>query len=92
MSVQCIDIKIFGQFLKVNCPNELRNDLKVAANYLNKRLQDLKVKTGVSNIEQLVLVTALNISYELEKEKIKIKNIIVRSNNMISKLKKHKII
>ncbi|XBC42151.1 MAG: cell division protein ZapA [Buchnera aphidicola (Meitanaphis elongallis)] len=91
MSVQYIDIKLFGRLLKVNCPNELSKDLKHAANCLNKRLQDLKIKTGVSNTEQLVFVTALNMSYELENEKLKVQEIILRSNKMIACLKKLKM-
>ncbi|XBC44218.1 MAG: cell division protein ZapA [Buchnera aphidicola (Schlechtendalia peitan)] len=88
MPVQCVNIKLFGQLLKVNCPDELSNELKHAANYLNKRLQDLKIKTRASNTNQLVLVTALNISYELEQERIKIKEVVIRMQRMISNLQK----
>lgn len=92
MPVQCIEVKLFGQLLKVNCPNELKNDLYNAVNSLNQKLQNLKIKTGVSNTEHLVFVTALNISYELEREKLKIKEIILRSKKIISHLNKLKII
>ncbi|XBC38035.1 MAG: cell division protein ZapA [Buchnera aphidicola (Floraphis choui)] len=92
MSVQYIDIKIFGKSLKVSCPNECSEDLQTAARYLNQRLQDLKVKTKVSNTEQLIFVTALNISYELENEKAKINKIILKLEAIISKLKKIKTI
>ncbi|XBC43180.1 MAG: cell division protein ZapA [Buchnera aphidicola (Meitanaphis flavogallis)] len=92
MPVQCIEVNIFGQLLKVNCPNGLKNDLYNAVNSLNQKLQNLKIKTGVSNTEHLVLVTALNISYELEHEKLKIKEIILRSKKIISYLNKLKII
>jgi len=34
-------------------------------------LQDLKVRTRVTNTEQLVFIAALNISYELAQEKTK---------------------
>ncbi|QCI23383.1 cell division protein ZapA [Buchnera aphidicola] len=87
MSIQYIDIKIFGRLLKVNCPNELSKDLRNAAHYLNKRLYNLKVKTGVSNTDQLIFVTALNISYELKNEKLKIREIIERLNKIITRLK-----
>lgn len=71
MSLKSIDIEVFGRFIKVNCPDENSSDLYYLANLLNKRLEYLKEKTGVSNIEQLIFITALNLCYELELEKQK---------------------
>ncbi|VFP86038.1 Cell division protein ZapA [Buchnera aphidicola (Cinara pseudotaxifoliae)] len=71
MSSKSIDIEVFGRFIRVNCPDKNSSDLYYLANILNKRLEDLKEKTGVSNIEQLIFITALNICYELEVEKHK---------------------
>ena len=50
-------------------PPEQRDALNQAAEDLNQRLQDLKERTRVTNIEQLVFIAALNISYELTQEK-----------------------
>lgn len=69
MSAQPVDIQIFGRSLRVNCPPEQRDALNQAADDLNQRLQDLKVRTRVTNTEQLVFIAALNISYELTQEK-----------------------
>lgn len=71
MSAQPVDIQIFGRSLRVNCPPEQREALSKAAEELDRRLQDLKVRTRVSNTEQLVFIAALNICYELEQEKHK---------------------
>lgn len=71
MSAQPVDIQIFGRSLRVNCPPEQRDALNQAADDLNQRLQDLKVRTRVTNTEQLVFIAALNISYELTQEKAK---------------------
>lgn len=71
MSAQPVDIQIFGRSLRVNCPPEQRDALNQAAEDLNQRLQDLKVRTRVTNTEQLVFIAALNISYELAQEKAK---------------------
>ncbi len=70
MSAQPVDIQIFGRSLRVNCPPDQRDALNQAADDLN-RLQDLKVRTRVTNTEQLVFIAALNISYELTQEKAK---------------------
>ncbi|EOV9684880.1 cell division protein ZapA [Cronobacter turicensis] len=71
MSAQPVDIQIFGRSLRVNCPPEHRDALNQAADELNQRLQDLKVRTRVTNTEQLVFIAALNICYELAQEKVK---------------------
>jgi cell division protein ZapA len=61
MSAQPVDIQIFGRSLRVNCPPE----------DLNQRLQDLKVRTRVTNTEQLVFIAALNVCHELAQERLK---------------------
>ncbi len=71
MSAQPVDIQIFGRSLRVNCPPEQRDALNQAAEDLNQRLQDLKVRTRVTNTEQLVFIAALNVCYELAQEKTK---------------------
>lgn len=71
MSAQQVDIQIFGRSLRVNCPPEQQDALNQAAEELNQRLQDLKVRTRVTNTEQLVFIAALNICYELAQEKSK---------------------
>jgi len=71
MSAQPVDIQIFGRSLRVNCPPEQQDALNMAAEDLNQRLQDLKVRTRVTNTEQLVFIAALNICHELAQEKVK---------------------
>jgi len=71
MSAQPVDIHIFGRSLRVNCPPEQQDALNLAAEDLNQRLQDLKVRTRVTNTEQLVFIAALNICHELAQEKSK---------------------
>ena len=43
----------------------------MAAEDLNQRLQDLKVRTRVTNTEQLVFIAALNVCHELAQERLK---------------------
>lgn len=71
MSAQPVDLQIFGRSLRVNCPPEQQDALNLAAEDLNQRLQDLKVRTRVTNTEQLVFIAALNICHELAQEKSK---------------------
>jgi len=69
MSAQPVDLQIFGRSLRVNCPPEQQDALNLAAEDLNQRLQDLKVRTRVTNTEQLVFIAALNVCHELAQEK-----------------------
>ncbi|CPR14600.1 Z-ring-associated protein ZapA [Brenneria goodwinii] len=69
MSAQPVDIQIFGRSLRVNCPPEQQEALNQAAEDLNQRLQDLKVRTRVTNTEQLVFIAALNVCHELAQER-----------------------
>ncbi|MEX7631557.1 cell division protein ZapA [Serratia marcescens] len=71
MSAQPVDIQIFGRSLRVNCPPEQQDALNMAADDLNQRLQDLKVRTRVSNTEQLVFIAAFNVCHELAQERLK---------------------
>lgn len=74
MSLQPVDIQIFGRMLRVNCPQEQQLALNQAAEDLNQRLQILKLRTKVSNTEQLVFIAALNLCNELTQEKLKTKD------------------
>ena len=71
MSAQPVDIQIFGRSVRVNCPPEQQEALNMAAEDLNQRLQDLKVRTRVTNTEQLVFIAALNVCHELAQERLK---------------------
>lgn len=71
MSAQPVDIQIFGRSLRVNCPPEQKDALYQSAEELNQRLLELKVRTRVSNAEQLVFIAALNLCHELSQEKLK---------------------
>lgn len=86
MSAQPIDIQIFGRSLRVNCPPDQREALNTAAQDLNQRLQELKVRTNVTNTEQLLFISALNISHELAQEKVKTRDYAARMEERIYSL------
>ncbi|AGC03538.1 cell division protein ZapA [Candidatus Blochmanniella chromaiodes str. 640] len=71
MPEQPIDIQIFGRTLRINCPPQQQDALNKAVEDLTKRLQDLKIRTRVTNAEQLVFIAALNVCHELAQEKLK---------------------
>lgn len=71
MTEQPIDVQIFGRTLRINCPPQQKEALNKAVTDLTKRLQDLKIKTKITNLDQLVFIAALNICHELTQEKSK---------------------
>lgn len=71
MIEQPIDIQIFGRTLRINCPPQQKEELNKAVIDLTQRLQDLKIRTKVTNLDQLIFIAALNICHELTQEKLK---------------------
>lgn len=71
MTTQRVDISVFGRSFRVNCPTEQKEALELAALDLDTRLTELKNRTGVSNVEQLVFIAALNVCHELAQERTK---------------------
>lgn len=88
MSAQPVDIQIFGRSLRVNCPPEQQDALNAAAEDLNQRLQDLKVRTRVTNTEQLVFIAALNVCHELAQERLKTRDYAANMEQRIRMLQR----
>ena len=71
METQAVTIQIFGRTLKFNCPVEEVDALTNAAKDLDARLIKLREKSPQIGSDQLIMTAALNLSYELTKEKEK---------------------
>ncbi|MWN06354.1 cell division protein ZapA [Gilliamella sp. Pas-s95] len=80
METQAVTIQIFGRTLKFNCPVDEVDALNRAAKDLDTRLTNLREKSPQVGSDQLIMTAALNISYELTKEK-------ERSNEFSDRLK-----
>lgn len=65
MSSQAVQVQILGRTIKVNCPAGQETALKEAARDLDNRVNELSERTNVTNTEQLLTITSLNICYEL---------------------------
>ena len=60
---------MIGYLLKIACPAGEESALIYAAEELNKRLVEAKNSTVITTPEQMLLMTALNLSYDLLKTK-----------------------
>lgn len=71
MSSKLIELNFLGQVLRLNCPEEQHEDLREAAKLLDERVTEMKERTGILQIDKVLAVVALNLSFELMQEKQK---------------------
>lgn len=71
MSSKSIEITIFGQTLRLNCPEQQHEELRAASQDLENKVAELKERTGIVQLERLLAIVGLNLSFELAQEKQK---------------------
>lgn len=64
MSGQAMDIKLLDRNYRVMCPDGQESALREAARQLDERLTDTRTTTKLSNMEQIAVMTALNLCHE----------------------------
>lgn len=65
MSSQSIELSVLGQVLRLNCQEDQHDALRQAARILDKRVSEMKERTGILQLEKVLSIVALNLSYEL---------------------------
>lgn len=58
-------IHIMGKEFNINCPDEEREEILQAAEFLNKKIQDIKNEGKIVDSDRVVIAAALGISHEL---------------------------
>ena len=71
MSGQPMDIKLLDRNYRVMCPDGQESALREAARQLDMRLNETKSSTNLSSMEQIAVMTALNLSHEWIQERQK---------------------
>ncbi|MAD54174.1 MULTISPECIES: cell division protein ZapA [unclassified Idiomarina] len=64
MASRTMDITLLDRSYRVNCPVGQESALQEAADALNERLNDTKERTNLHNVEQIAVMTALNLCHE----------------------------
>ncbi|HAD49282.1 MAG: cell division protein ZapA [Idiomarina sp.] len=64
MAGRTMDITLLDRNYKVNCPAGQESALQQAADALDERLRDTKERTSLTNVEQIAVMTALNLCHE----------------------------
>ncbi|MCR1837218.1 cell division protein ZapA [Pasteurella caecimuris] len=71
MSLKSVEIVVLGQVLRLNVPYEQEEDLRQAARNLDALVSEMKEKTGLIQLDRVLSIVALNLSFELTQEKHK---------------------
>jgi len=69
MSGQVVDINLLERNYRVMCPEGQESALREAARQLDERLNETRAATKLTNIEQIAVMTALNLCHEWMQEK-----------------------
>lgn len=69
MSGQPMDIKLLDRNYRVMCPDGQESALREAARQLDERLNETKSATKLSSVEQIAVMTALNLCHERIQER-----------------------
>lgn len=67
-----VELQIFGQSLRLNCPEDQQQALLTAARKLEDRVAQMKNQSGIIQLEKVLAIIALNLNFELEQEKAKV--------------------
>ncbi|PXW89708.1 cell division protein ZapA [Nitrosomonas sp. Nm84] len=65
MNSKTLNINIMGRDFHVTCPDEEREDIQLAAAYLDKKIQEIKAEGKVVDSDRVAIVAALSITHEL---------------------------
>lgn len=68
---ESIELHVLDQVLRLNCPLDKQNDLREAVKLLEARVDKLRNKTGLLQMDKILSIVALNLVFELEQEKQK---------------------
>lgn len=69
MSGQVVDINLLERSYRVMCPDGQESALREAAQKLDTRLSETRSATKLTNVEQIAVMTALNLCHEWMQEK-----------------------
>ncbi|OOF38493.1 cell division protein ZapA [Rodentibacter genomosp. 2] len=71
MSLKLVEIVVLGQVLRLNVPQDQEDALRQAARNLDALVSEMKEKTGLIQLDRVLSIVALNLSFELTQEKNK---------------------
>lgn len=86
MSNSAIDITLLGRTYSIACPVGQENALRAVAQKVEQQLTSLKARTNSLSREEIAIMAALNIGYELFEEQQKNQDYMKQMNERIGLL------
>jgi cell division protein ZapA len=71
MSVETVEVQIFDKTYRINSPAGEQASLKQAADYLDKKMREIRAASKNMESERVAVLAALNICHELFTSKAK---------------------
>lgn len=65
MNNEPLNISIMGRDFCIACPDDEREEILLAAAYLDKKIQEIRVEGKVVDSDRIALIAALRIAHEL---------------------------
>ncbi|MDO9311770.1 MAG: cell division protein ZapA [Nitrosomonas sp.] len=65
MNNKPLNLDIMGREFCVTCPDEEREEIQLAAAYLDNKIQEIKAEGKVIDSDRIAIIAALNITHEL---------------------------
>ena len=65
MNNKPLNLDIMGREFCVTCPNEEREEIQLAAAYLDNKIQEIKAEGQVIDSDRIAIIAALSITHEL---------------------------
>jgi cell division protein ZapA len=60
-----LNIKILDKDYRVSCPDEEQDSLRASADFLNRRLGEIRSRGVIIGSERIAIMAALNLAHEL---------------------------
>lgn len=60
-----VSVQLLGKGFTIRCPEDKKHELEQAASQLNTHLQSLRMNSKAGEFEQLLVIAALNMTYDL---------------------------
>ncbi len=65
MNNKPLNLDIMGREFCVTCPDEEREEIQLAAAYLDNKIQEIKAEGRVIDSDRIAIIAALSITHEL---------------------------
>lgn len=83
---QLIEVKILDREYKIKCPKEEMQELQEAARLVDNRMRELRKAGSTTSLEQVAVVTALNMAHDLMLSKQQKHSYVDMMSNRIQEL------